>query len=97
MTATHQRRLQRRPLTANGVAAVLVSLTVCSCLGLFEKHPLYLSSKDEIRKADADTQDIIISDLPIEQYPLLSRSHRLRAVRMWSRTGREITDAKLAA
>ena len=98
MTARcHPKRRRRGRVATDSVAAVLLSLALCSCLGLFEKHPVPLSSKDEIRKANADTDDIIISKLPIEQYSLLLRFHRLKSVRMWSPTGQEITDTKLAA
>ena len=72
----------------------LVLLIACMGTG-FGNHPTALSSSRDIRRAPSDVERIIIGQLPIKDYPLLSKLQRLKDVDFYTLDGTGANDDKL--
>jgi hypothetical protein len=64
---------------------------------MFGKHPVHIQSQRDIQAAPAETDEIFIPRLPLRDYPLLSKFHRVRHIIFYTADGTGGTDEKLRA
>lgn len=61
------------------------------------RYPEPLASARDIARLPADTEMIAITDLPVEDYPLLAKFQKLRSIDYYKEGRSGATDAKLEA
>jgi hypothetical protein len=74
----------------------LVFAILLFCTGA-SSDPEHLSNRDHIRAAKHTVEDINIRDLPLKDYPLLSKFTRLKKIKLYSVRGGSATDEHLKA
>ena len=88
-------------LTKLLITTILLGIIICPMF-LFSasangaQYPKPLTSKSNIEAARQETDDIDIRNLPIEDYPLLSKFKNLKRINFWNLEGLGASDAKLA-
>lgn len=70
---------------------VMLALATSGC----GRYPTPLYSARDIQRASVDTEQIVIGFLPVEDYQLLSRFHRLRDISFFTIDGTGANDEKL--
>src|SRR2546426_11144022 len=75
----------------------LVMALTCVTLGMGGKYPTPLASKKDIHKAKPSTYDIDIRNLPIEDFPALSKFPRIKTIRFANIERKGANDEKLKA
>jgi len=78
------------------ILVILCASLTASCIGA-GTYPEPLSNRHEIQAASPKLDSIDIWNLPLQDYPLLSRFTRLKRIRLYSREGTFATDDKLKA
>ena len=79
-----------------GIGGVLFASVVISCIGA-GPYPEPLSNSKSIRAAKPTLDSIDIWNLPLADYPLLSKFIGLKQIWLWSEEGTFATDEKLKA
>ena len=87
----------RDPALRLRILALTFLACCCSCSMILGKHILRLESATDIRAAPSDTEDIIIPELPLPAYPLLSKFRKLTHVAFYIEDGTGGSDEKLRA
>jgi len=78
-------------------ASALLRVTTLGYCGDFSKYPEPLSSRRDIARASANTDNIFIAKLPIEDYPALAKFTKLKRVHFHTKEGTGADDQKLLA
>jgi hypothetical protein len=94
-----------RPATSN-VMRILIGMILCSVALLVGivlpgigagSYPERIFSRADIRRANPTVEEMDISKLPIEDYPLLSKFTRVKKIRLYRVEGALVTDEHLKA
>lgn len=89
----------RSPVFRVVVVFCLFAIGCClsGCLIPAGQHPRCLSSRQEVELAASNLEDIDIRNLPLEDYPRLTKFVRLKRLQLYSINGDSATDEKLEA
>jgi hypothetical protein len=81
---------------ARGILSIVLASIVFPCIAA-GPYPEPLSNSKDIRSAKSTLDSIDIWNLPLVDFPLLSKFTGLKQVRLWSKEGTFVTDEKLQA